>query len=665
MAKKIFLHIVFLLALMLSVFQSNAQNAFDFFNLQVQVYDTVERDIQPAVIFPFGITVTFSDSSHVVLYQETHTITAWNNGLVNLFVGAGTVSPTGLYTQLRNVPFEQGTGIKVESALFGSPQVLLDKPLLTLPFAALSLRNLQKLSTTDLTDIDTGTIPVAGYMLKWNGTKWVPMPDEFMPSDTLAQSHHTVYAPTADSSDFAWVAVPGLNTDTVAFANHAALATSVQHTQHAVYTPSANYAFTTQSADSILYGWNIYGNHGLVDYLLGTTDNQNVVLKSNNVKRLTIHGDSGWVGINADTSHAGLHFHGNNGFLYTPQSTATAFTNPSTLAGTPGILFSTDSVSFRGGLATGTQWSNSLRHRYTFSFGHNNISNGNYASVVFGDSCSIYAIPPPPLYTVDYTDGLAAMAFGKKCQTSGRMSLAAGYGSKANFFRGVALGYECVSEGNSAQHAIGYRAYCKGSNTLALGTYVKATGHKSFAIGSYASTNARNGCFVYGDHSTTDTVKNTAINQFMVRAAGGTIFYTDMNATTGVELMSGSGSWSMLSDSTKKIGISLVDPLALMQKFGNLQVKTWSYLTQQGITHMGPMSQDFFNAYGFGYGNTSIDMVDADGLTMALIQALRKNQLYHQEKLNQAGESIRESFRELDYDALNSKIDEIINHLNK
>ena len=40
--------------------------------------------------------------------------------------------------------------------------------------------------------------------------------------------------------------------------------------------------------------------------------------------------------------------------------------------------------------------------------------------------------------------------------------------------------------------------------------------------------------------------------------------------------------------------------------------------------HIGPMAQDFYAAFGLGQGETTIATVDADGVALAAIQALAK-----------------------------------------
>lgn len=62
-----------------------------------------------------------------------------------------------------------------------------------------------------------------------------------------------------------------------------------------------------------------------------------------------------------------------------------------------------------------------------------------------------------------------------------------------------------------------------------MGRETRAGGNFSTAMGSLASTNDKRGAFVYGDSSTASTravVTATRNNQFVVRAAGGTVFYS-------------------------------------------------------------------------------------------------------------------------------------------
>jgi hypothetical protein len=48
----------------------------------------------------------------------------------------------------------------------------------------------------------------------------------------------------------------------------------------------------------------------------------------------------------------------------------------------------------------------------------------------------------------------------------------------------------------------------------------------------------------------------------------------------------------------------------------------WSYKTEDGVSHVGPMSEDFYVAFGHGPSEKSISTVDADGVALAAIQGL-------------------------------------------
>ena len=59
-----------------------------------------------------------------------------------------------------------------------------------------------------------------------------------------------------------------------------------------------------------------------------------------------------------------------------------------------------------------------------------------------------------------------------------------------------------------------------------------------------------------------------------------------------------------------------------------LSIETWNYKSQgPSIRHIGPMAQDFYRAFGVGESNRHITTIDADGVTLAAVQALCKRNL--------------------------------------
>lgn len=152
-----------------------------------------------------------------------------------------------------------------------------------------------------------------------------------------------------------------------------------------------------------------------------------------------------------------------------------------------------------------------------------------------------------------------------------------------------------------------------GSDNVALGDY-------SFAAGHFAQA-TNNNSFVWSDGSTTTVSSNT--NEFVARASGGVVFYSAAG-NTGVSLAPGSGMWSSMSDRNVKNDFAPVDAQAMLAQVLALPVTTWSYKTEPGVRHVGPMAQDFYSAFGVGEDDRHIAEVDEGGVALAAIQGLNQ-----------------------------------------
>jgi len=123
--------------------------------------------------------------------------------------------------------------------------------------------------------------------------------------------------------------------------------------------------------------------------------------------------------------------------------------------------------------------------------------------------------------------GLASTAMGQNTTASGEASTAMGVGATASGLRSIAMGSGPTASGNFS---------------VAIGSVVTASGQRSVAMGTLASTNLRQGSFVYGDLSTSASgalVQATADNSFVVRASGGLRFRTSPDLTTGCDISGG------------------------------------------------------------------------------------------------------------------------------
>ena len=100
------------------------------------------------------------------------------------------------------------------------------------------------------------------------------------------------------------------------------------------------------------------------------------------------------------------------------------------------------------------------------------------------------------------------------------------------------------------------------------------------------------------------------------------------NPVQPLEMASGAhvtvgGMWTNASDRNLKENFSSIDALSLLEKVAQLPLSTWNYKAEGSeISHIGPMAQDFYAAFGVGENDQHIGTVDANGVALAAIQGL-------------------------------------------
>jgi hypothetical protein len=211
-------------------------------------------------------------------------------------------------------------------------------------------------------------------------------------------------------------------------------------------------------------------------------------------------------------------------------------------------------------------------------------------------------------------------------------------------FTTVSGGRKNTASGWNATVCGGYNNTASGDNSVVIGggtngnpntasgTYAvvaggvdnTADGRHSFACGRQADASGNDGAFVRGDGSAF-SVTADATNQVVFQAGGGMNVYTDRDTSnnTGAELASGSGSWASLSTKTAKSDIEPVNGPDALTAVESLDIATWRYDAEdEDIRHIGPMAEDFHDAFGLGHDEQRISNVDADGVALAAIQGL-------------------------------------------
>lgn len=250
-------------------------------------------------------------------------------------------------------------------------------------------------------------------------------------------------------------------------------------------------------------------------------------------------------------------------------------------------------ASFRAGTVSGTQWNNATIGAFSVGFGTGTTASGS-----------------------------GSVATGIDSTASGTGSVAMGFASTATGDGAVALGHSTKAAANGST-AVGWNTSAGGAFSLAGGFDVSASGLASVALGSHASTNGRQGAFVYSDTSNAAFTYASADNQFTVRAAGGTRFFSNSTATMGVKLEPNGGAWTNASDAALKRDFRDLDGEAVLSKLRAMPIREWSYISQDpAIRHVGPTAQDFHAAFALGEDPRGITTIDADGVALRAIQAL-------------------------------------------
>ena len=274
------------------------------------------------------------------------------------------------------------------------------------------------------------------------------------------------------------------------------------------------------------------------------------------------------------------------------------------LGGGARLMFFPGRAALRAGYVGLTQWNN---------------ANTGYASVAMGESTT--------------ASGDHAMAMGLNCIASGSYSLAVGNGSTSSAIYSNALGFGCTA-GGSNSFAEGFVNNANGVSSVALGSLATASGDQSVAIGHNISTNGKTGSFFFADSDPFNRGVRVigSPDQMACRFNGGYYFISNNSgADIGVQVVAGSNSWSVISDSRRKEKFLPVDGEDCLVKISKLQLTTWNYKGQdsKSFRHYGPMAQDFYASFGkdelgtIGC-DTLINQQDFLGVNLIAIQALEK-----------------------------------------
>jgi hypothetical protein len=122
--------------------------------------------------------------------------------------------------------------------------------------------------------------------------------------------------------------------------------------------------------------------------------------------------------------------------------------------------------------------------------------------------------------------------------------------------------------------------------------------------------------------------------------------------------LSSAGVWTNASSRTWKDAFAAIDSMAVLEKLVSMPVQTWFYKgNHDDGQHMGPVAEDFAQAFGLGSNAKYIGTVDESGVAIAAIQGLNKKVETDNAALEHENAELRNKL-----DALSARLDQLESH---
>ncbi|HEY1327919.1 MAG TPA: tail fiber domain-containing protein [Casimicrobiaceae bacterium] len=236
----------------------------------------------------------------------------------------------------------------------------------------------------------------------------------------------------------------------------------------------------------------------------------------------------------------------------------------------------------------------------------------------------------------DASAGLAAIAGGDSNHATNQFTAVGGGANN------VASGFSSVIAGGQANVASGaYSIVAGGGGNIAAGYGSLAAGNDAHAdqdhcalFGLWKPSLTYFNCIGVPNIMRVGADHGFSVEYHSQRADGGGTRWVgigDVIAGSTIAAWNGAaltdaGVWVNASSSReRKTDFAPVDTHEVLSRVAALPITTWRYKDGEGdVRHMGPMAEDFWDAFGVGYGSHTIADLDARGVALAAIQALKQ-----------------------------------------
>lgn len=239
-----------------------------------------------------------------------------------------------------------------------------------------------------------------------------------------------------------------------------------------------------------------------------------------------------------------------------------------------------------------------------------------------------------------FASGCNSSASGYHNSVCGVLSSAFGYFNDAMACQTNAFGSSNDACGIFS-NAFGSSNSALGCRSTAFGFANNATATSSSAFGHLTTASAQGASIFGGDGSgliTNSTACSTMIGPRTAAAvsiiSNGSIGIRGTAASSTQALIDSSGAylsdggtWQNASDRNLKENFTDLNQEEVLAKINALNIQQWNYKREDSsVTHIGPIAQDFYEAFKVGGSDTSISTIDPAGVALIGIQALSKGQ---------------------------------------
>ena len=118
------------------------------------------------------------------------------------------------------------------------------------------------------------------------------------------------------------------------------------------------------------------------------------------------------------------------------------------------------------------------------------------------------------------------------------------------------------------------------------------------------------------------TFRTVGTGHFLINTTGASTNQFDLDDATGnLEI---GGVLSENSSRSMKTDFESLDPVEVLDRLSGIEIPLWSYRNDPtGARHLGPMADDFYQAFGLGGDAERIALTDKAGVALAAIQGLQ------------------------------------------